>query len=254
MTAAGIRVVGLRKAYGDRLVLDRVSLEIAPGEIVALLGPSGIGKTTLFRCLTRLLMPEAGEMWVAGHPMHRLERWQLARARHDIGHVFQAFNLVRRLSALDNAVAGRLASAPLWRVMVRRFPAADRAAAVTALERVGLSAHVGQRADRLSGGQQQRVAITRALVQGSRVLLADEPVASLDPDTAKSVLGLLREISREQGITVLCSLHQPDLVAGFADRVIAFKDLAPFDPQTSSSVDQEDQVARAVRAPPMARS
>ena len=159
-------------------------------------------------------------------PMHRLERWQLARARRDVGHVFQQFILVRRLSALDNAVAGRLASAPLWRVIARRFSAADRTAAAAALERVGLAGRMEQRADRLSGGQQQRVAIARALVQGSRVLLADEPVASLNPETAASVLGLLREISRERGMTVLCSLHQPELAARFADRVIPFRSLA----------------------------
>jgi phosphonate transport system ATP-binding protein len=165
-------------------------------------------------------------MWVAEHPMHRLERWQLARARRDVGRVFRQFNLVRRLSALDNAVAGRLASVPLWRVIARRFSAADRTAAVAALERVGLAGRMEQRADRLSGGQQQRVAIALALVQGSRVLLADEPVASLNPETAASVLGLLREISRERGMTVLCSLHQPDLAARFADRVIPFRSLA----------------------------
>ncbi len=132
---------------------------------------------------------------------------------------------MRRLSALDNAVAGRLASAPLWRVIARRFSAADRTAAA-ALERVGLAGRMEQRADRLSGSQQQRVAIARALVQGSRVLLADEPVASLNPETAASVLGLLREISRERGMTVLCSLHQPELAARFADRVIPFRSLA----------------------------
>jgi phosphonate transport system ATP-binding protein len=226
VSAAGIRVRGLRKAYGDALILDRVSLDVAPGEIVALLGPSGAGKTTLFRCLTRLLTPEAGEMWVAGHPMHRLAGRDLARARREVGHVFQQFNLVRRLSALDNAVAGRLASAPLWRVIARRFSADDRRAAAAALDRVGLAGRMHQRADRLSGGQQQRVAIARALVQGSRVLLADEPVASLDPETSASVLGLLREISRERGMTVLCSLHQPELAARFADRVISFRSLA----------------------------
>ena len=242
--AAGIRVAGLRKAFGDAVVLDGVSLDVEPGEMVALLGPSGAGKTTLFRCLTRLLDPEAGEMWVAGHPMHRLRGSGLARARRDVGHVFQQFNLVRRLSALDNAVAGRLASAPLWRVIARRFSRADRALAIAALERVGLLAQVDQRADQLSGGQQQRVAIARALVQGSRVLLADEPVASLDRETSASVLGLLREVSREQGITVLCSLHQPDLAAAFADRVIAFETLA----RASRTAREVQEPASAERA------
>ena len=173
-----------------------------PNEIDRRLRVGAVGDD---RCLTRLLTSEAGEMWVAGHPMHRLERWQLARARRDVGHVFQQFNLVRRLSALDNAVAGRLASAPLWRVIAKVLGGGSDGAA--ALERVGLAGRMEQRADRLSGSQQQRVAIARALVQGSRVLLADEPVASLNPETAASVLGLLREISRERGMTVLCSLH-----------------------------------------------
>jgi phosphonate transport system ATP-binding protein len=219
----GIRVSGLRKAFDGVAVLDDVSLYVEPGEIVALLGPSGAGKTTLFRCLTRLLKPDAGDMWIAGHPIHRLEGAGLARARRDVGHVFQQFNLVRRLSALDNAAAGRLATAPLWRVIARRSSHVDQALASAALKRVGLSAQVQQRADQLSGGQQQRVAIARALVQGSRVLLADEPVASLDPENSASVLSLIRELSRERGMTVLCSLHQPELARTFADRVITLR-------------------------------
>ena len=219
----GIRVSGLRKVFDGVAVLDDVSLYVEPGEIVALLGPSGAGKTTLFRCLTKLLKPDAGDIWVAGHPIHRLEGAKLARARQDVGHVFQQFNLVRRLSALDNAAAGRLATAPLWRVIARRLSHADQALASAALKRVGLSAQVRQRADQLSGGQQQRVAIARALVQGSRVLLADEPVASLDPENSASVLSLVRELSRERGMTVLCSLHQPELARTFADRVITLR-------------------------------
>ncbi len=219
-TRGGISVAGLTKSFGPSRVLDGISLGVQSGEVVALVGPSGVGKTTLFRCLARLIEPEAGEMWVAGHAMHRLRGRDLAIARRDIGFIFQHFNLVRRLSALDNAVAGRLASAPLWRVVARRFSKADRSSACAALERVGLSAHLHQRADRLSGGQQQRVAIARALVQRSRVLLADEPVASLDPKTAASVLALLREIARENSLTVLCSLHQPELAHHYADRVV----------------------------------
>ena len=218
----GIRVFDLSKAYGPARVLDGMSLSVEPGEIVALLGPSGAGKTTLFRCLVRLVEPDAGEAWVAGHPMHRLRGARLARARRDIGFVFQQFNLVRRLSALDNTVAGRLATAPLWRVITRRFAPEDQADALSALERVGLSPHAQQRADRLSGGQQQRVAIARTLVQHSRVLLADEPVASLDPEAAAAILALLRDLARERGLTVLCSLHQPDLARRYADRVVTF--------------------------------
>lgn len=221
--SAGIRVAGLTKSFGKSQVLDGVSLAVEAGEIVALVGPSGTGKTTLFRCLARLIEPDAGEMWIAGHPMHRLRGRGLAEARRDIGFVFQQFNLVRRLSALDNAAAGRLASAPLWRVMARRFSSQDRTSAFAALQRVGLAAFVHQRADHLSGGQQQRVAIARALVQRSRVLLADEPIASLDPETAASILALLRDVASEHGLTVLCSLHQPELARRYADRVITLE-------------------------------
>ena len=232
MTAEdGIQVVGLSKAYGRTRVLDGVSLQVEPGEIVALLGPSGAGKTTLFRCLTRLIDIDAGEAWVAGHAMHRLKGARLTRARRDIGFVFQQFNLVRRLSALDNALAGRLATTPLWRVLIRRFAPGDRADALAALDRVGLRAYAQQRADRLSGGQQQRVAIARALVEHSRVLLADEPVASLDPQAAASILVLLRALARERGLTVLCSLHQPELARRHADRVVTLG--RPADPSAS---------------------
>ena len=137
--------------------------------------------------------------------------------------LFQQFNLIRRLSALDNVLAGRLGHVSTWRVMLRRFPAADRQLALAALDRVGLLAHAEQRADSLSGGQQQRVAIARALAQRSRFLLADEPVASLDPESAKSVLAILREIARERAIAVLMSLHQVDFAMQFADRVIGLR-------------------------------
>jgi phosphonate transport system ATP-binding protein len=218
--AAPITVVGLGKNYGRRSVLQDFSLEVAAGSFTALLGASGSGKTTLLRCLSRLVAPEAGEMWVAGHPMHALRGRALAAARRDIGFVFQGFNLVRRLSALDNVASGRLSETPLWRILLRQPGAVLRQDALHALARVGLADHAEERADRLSGGQQQRVAIARALLQNSRVLLADEPVASLDPESSLSVLTLMRDIALKEGLTVLCSLHQHDLAHRFADRIV----------------------------------
>jgi phosphonate transport system ATP-binding protein len=188
-----------------------------------LLGPSGAGKTTLFRCLTRLVEPDEGEINVLGRSVGEMRSGELRLARRNIGLVFQQHNLIRRRSALDNVLAGRLGHVPLWRVIARRFEQADRQRAFAALDRVDLLDFSDRRADRLSGGQQQRVAIARVLAQESRVILADEPVASLDPAAAVSVLSLLRDIAHENGITVLCSLHQVDLVAGFADRVIALR-------------------------------
>jgi phosphonate transport system ATP-binding protein len=149
---------------------------------------------------------------------------ELRLVRRNIGLVFQQHNLIRRRSALDNVLAGRLGHVSLWRVMAGRFERADRQRAFAALDRVGLLDFADRRADRLSGGQQQRVAIARVLAQESSVILADEPIASLDPAAAVSVLSLLRDIAHEGGITVLCSLHQVDLVPGFADRVLALRD------------------------------
>src|SRR5262245_60487368 len=186
----------LSKRYNGRLALDDASIAVAPGEVVAVLGPSGAGKTTLFRCLTRLAEPDAGRIEIGGKRFDHLRGRALAAARREIGVVFQQFNLVRRLSALDNVLAGRLAAAPLWRVALRTFAPADMTRAADALAAVGLADRMHQRADTLSGGQQQRVAIARALAQDSRVLLADEPVASLDPETSVAILTLMREIAR----------------------------------------------------------
>ncbi|MDO9441640.1 MAG: phosphonate ABC transporter ATP-binding protein [Beijerinckiaceae bacterium] len=216
-----LRINDLCKSYGGAPVLDGFSLRVAPGEFVALLGPSGAGKTTLLRCVAGLIAPDSGEIMLGRQPMHLLTGAALRRARHDIGFVFQQFNLVRRRTALGNVLTGRLSDVALWRIVLGRFPDADRRAAFSALERVGLLDQAWQRADSLSGGQQQRVAIARALVQRSRLMLADEPVASLDPAAAESVLSLLREVAREHEMSVLCSLHQPALAERYADRICA---------------------------------
>lgn len=215
----GLRIRDLRKSFGERRVFDGFSLSAEPGEFVALLGPSGAGKTTLLRCIARLIDPDGGDIIAAGHPMHQLRGRNLRAARRDIAFVFQQFNLVRRRSAISNVLAGRLAAVPLWRVVLGRYPADNRRAAYAALERVSLLDQAMQRADQLSVGQQQRVAIARALVQNSAILLADEPVASLDPESAEGVLTLLREITREREMTVLCSLHQPALAERFCDTI-----------------------------------
>ena len=193
------------------------------GKCLVVVGPSGSGKTTLFRCLTRLTEPDAGEIYLGGLPMRDLRGGALAKARRDIGVVFQQFNLIRRRSALANVLAGRLGTAPLWRVASGHFAREDIARAENALDAVGLGAQGWQRADTLSGGEQQRVAIARALAQESRVILADEPVASLDPDTAVSVLTLLQSLARSRKLAVLCTLHQPQLAERFADRMVTMQ-------------------------------
>jgi phosphonate transport system ATP-binding protein len=222
VTALGVR--GLSHAYGGAPVLRAVDFTVTAGEVVAVVGPSGAGKTTLFRCLTRLVQADAGELDLFGTDLRQLDGRALREARRDLGLVFQSYNLVRRLTALQNVLVGRLADVATWRVLLRRFPAADEALAAACLDQVGLLPYAHTRADRLSGGQQQRVAIARVLASRARVVLADEPVASLDPASAAGVLSALRSLATDHGKAVVCSLHQVDLVAGFADRVVGLRD------------------------------
>jgi phosphonate transport system ATP-binding protein len=223
MSGPVLSVDGLAHRYGSRTVLDGVSFDVGAGEVVAVVGPSGAGKTTLFRGITRLVRPLAGEVSVAGRRLSSLNGSDLRAARREVALIFQQFNLVRRLSALDNVIAGHLADLPTWRVLLRRPGRTVRAHARDCLTEVGLAEFAGVRADRLSGGQQQRVAIARALAQRSRIILADEPVSNLDPASAAGVLRALRTVARDDGIAVVCNLHQVELLDGFADRVIGLR-------------------------------
>lgn len=224
MTPPILVVEGLCKRYGAQQVLARAALEVHAGELVAILGPSGSGKTTLFSCLTRLVEPDAGRVTVAGRPMTGTRGRGLAAVRREVGVVFQQYNVAARLTALDNVLAGRLTHQPTWRAALRRFPASDRALALSNLESVGLAPHARQPAGTLSGGQQQRVAIARALTQQPRLLLADEPVSSLDPDAAEGILAALRGVATTDGVAVLCSLHQEHLAHRYATRVLRLED------------------------------
>ena len=216
-----IRVRGLRKDYpGCPRALDGVDLEIGRGEFVALIGPSGAGKSTLLRCLNGLVTPTAGEVWIGDQAVTGASSDVLRRVRARVGFVFQQFNLLRRLSVLDNALLGRLAHASRWRSLLGWFEPADLAKAETILTRVGLEGLGSRRVDTLSGGQQQRVAIARALLQQPAVVLADEPMSSLDPALAHTVMELLRRINREDGITVVASLHVMELAQSYGQRII----------------------------------
>jgi phosphonate transport system ATP-binding protein len=214
-----IEVRGLSKRYGELAALSEVSLEVKAGEMLVVLGPSGAGKSTLLRCINRLVEPSGGDVRIAGEPMAS-SGVALRRLRAQLGMIFQDHNLVPRLSVLKNVLTGRLArmSAPMS--LLQLFRDEDVRIALNCLQRVELSDRAWSRADRLSGGQQQRVGIARALAQQPRAILADEPVASLDPKTARVVLNDLKRASRELGIAVLCNLHQVGFAREFADRVI----------------------------------
>jgi len=216
VTAPLLQVRELGHGYGDRPVLDGVNLDVHRGEFVALLGPSGAGKTTLIKCITGLVRPQRGQVLVGGAEPASLH----GRERRRVAVIFQQFNLVRRLSALDNVLAGRLGHVPAWRGWTRQFERADQRLALECLERVGLLAAASQRADTLSGGQQQRVAIARALAQQPELIVADEPVASLDPAISAGILELLQGICRDDGVTVVCSLHQLHLARRYAQRMV----------------------------------
>ncbi len=203
--------------------LDDVSLHIRRGEITALLGLSGSGKSTFLRHIDGLQQPTSGQITCLGKRIDTASERELRRVRRRIGSIFQTFNLVREMSVWENVCAGRLGSLRGPRLTLLTYPKAVRREALEQLDRVGLADRAHQRADTLSGGQQQRVAIARALIQRPEILLADEPVASLDPVSSQQVIELLGRIRREENLTIICSLHQVELAMGFADRLVGLR-------------------------------
>jgi phosphonate transport system ATP-binding protein len=220
-----IEVLGLTKIYPPNTVALRdVSLKIPDGQFVTVIGPSGAGKSSLLRCLNGLVAPTAGEILIDGGSLTAARGEARRRLVARIGFVFQQFNLIKRLPVLDNVLVGRLSHVPLWRSLVGSFPRRDRVLADAVLARVGLAELAHRRGDTLSGGQQQRVAIARALVQEPRIILADEPMASLDPALSRTVMDLLRRINEEDGITVITTLHVLDLALAYGQRVIGLRE------------------------------
>ena len=207
---------------GGIRALEDVSIEVRDGEFLVLIGLSGSGKSTLLRCINRLVEPSGGRILLDDVDITAARASDLRKIRRSIGMIFQQFNLVRRSSVLTNVLTGRLGYVSQWQGLLAHFGEEDYRRALINLERVGLRERAHQRADRLSGGQQQRVAIARALMQEPKIMLADEPVASLDPATSHSVLKYLQQINRE-GMTVICSLHFLSLARTYGTRVIALK-------------------------------
>ena len=220
-----LRVENLTKIYPDGTeALRNVSFKVEDGEFLTIIGLSGSGKSTLLRCINRLIDPTEGRVLWDDLDITAAKGKELRHIRRQIGMIFQQFNLVKRSSVMINVLSGRLGYANPWTSLVHNFTPQDRRRAVAALDRVGIAEKADNRADQLSGGQQQRVGIARALMQEPRLMLADEPVASLDPVLAHSILRYLELLNRQDGITVLCSLHFLDLVHRYATRVIGLKD------------------------------
>ena len=219
--SAALSIRGLDKAYTkDKPVLREITLEVADTGITAIIGPSGTGKSTLIRCINRLVEPTAGEILFQGQDLVKLDRKGLRLARRGIGMVFQEYNLVERLTVMENVLSGRLGYVSPIRAWFRRYPPADIARAFELLDAVGLAGFANQRADSLSGGQRQRVGIARALMQAPKLLLADEPTSSLDPKTSVEIMSLMRDLCRGRGIPVMVNMHDVELAKRFADRII----------------------------------
>lgn len=220
-----LQVRNLTKIYdGGVQALENVSFEIAEGDFMVVIGLSGSGKSTLLRCINRLVDPTEGQILWNGQDITAASPDEMRRIRRKIGMVFQHFNLVERSSVLTNVLAGRLGYVNPGMSLINRFPKADVEKAMQQLDRVGIADKAKIRADALSGGQQQRVGIARALTQDPEMILADEPVASLDPVLAHTIMKYLEVINKQDGVTILCSLHFLDLVHRYADRVIALND------------------------------
>jgi phosphonate transport system ATP-binding protein len=219
-----LEITDLTKEFpGPRRALDNVSLRVFPGELVAVLGANGSGKSTLLRCAVRLINPTAGSVQVGGQDLARLNGGELREARQSVGMIFQSANLVRRRTALANVAAGSLGRHHGLATAFGRLPRDELLYAGTLLDRLGLLHLAHKRADTLSGGEAQRVAIGRALAQRPRVLLADEPIASLDPQAAEDVLLLLRQLATVDHLGVVCVLHQPELAVSHAHRLVGLR-------------------------------
>ena len=215
----------LSKSYVvGKPVLRDVSLEIAASGITAIIGASGTGKSTLIRCVNRLVEPTSGAILFEGADLARLSGKELRHARRHIGMVFQEYNLVERLTVMENLLSGRLGYVSAWRAWRRKFPPEDIRRAFELLDVVGLTGFAHQRADALSGGQRQRVGIARAVMQEPKLLLADEPTSSLDPKTSVEIMDLLVDVARSRGIPVLVNMHDVDLARRFADRIIGMRE------------------------------
>ena len=221
MTDVALSIKGLSKEYTrGKPVLRDISLDFGARGFTAVIGPSGTGKSTLIRCINRLVEPTAGAILFQGTDLVKLDRRALRLSRRQIGMVFQEYNLVERLSVMENLLCGRLGYISPLKAWLRKFPADDIKRAFELLETVGLAGFANQRADSLSGGQRQRVGIARAIMQAPKLLLADEPTSSLDPKTSVEIMTLIHDLGTAKNIPIIVNMHDVELAKRFADRIV----------------------------------
>ncbi|MGI9525095.1 MAG: phosphonate ABC transporter ATP-binding protein [Hyphomicrobiaceae bacterium] len=234
MSIISVENLSVRYTAGGPEILKDVSFTVEPDDFFAVIGPSGAGKSTLIRCINRLVTPTSGRIMLYGEDVLTLNSRDLRRVRRNIGMIFQEFNLVNRMSVMDNVLSGRLGYVSSVRALFKFFSKDDIARALSVLDRVGLSDHIDKRADELSGGQRQRVGIARALMQDPKLLLLDEPTSALDPRISREVMGLIMEIAKEYKVPVLCNIHDVQLAKEFCNKIIGLQDgIKKFDGPTS---------------------
>ena len=221
-----LKVSGLHASYSSSgpEILKGIDFAVEDDDFFAIIGPSGAGKSTLIRCINRLVEPSRGEIIFDGRNVTSMPRRKLPRLRRDIGVIFQEFNLIDRMSVMDNILSGRLGYTGNLRTLFRAFPREDIDRGIAMLDRVGLIEHVDKRADELSGGQRQRVGIARALMQNPKMLLLDEPTSALDPKISREIMGLIKQMATELNVPCLCNIHDVQLATEFCNKVIGLQD------------------------------
>ncbi|MGR3838848.1 MAG: phosphonate ABC transporter ATP-binding protein [Cognatishimia sp.] len=237
-----LKVSGLKVRYSAKgpEILKGIDFEVKSDDFFAIIGPSGAGKSTLIRAVNRLVEPTSGEIILLDHNVTELNAKQLRKLRRNVGMIFQEFNLINRMSVMDNVLSGRLGYTGNLRSFFRAFPKEDVDQALYYLDRVGLSDHINKRADELSGGQRQRVGIARALMQRPKLLLLDEPTSALDPKISREVMGLIRDIATELRVPALCNIHDVQLAKEFCNKIIGMQDgYKKFDGATETLKDSD---------------
>ena len=239
MSVLEVKELRVRYNAGSPEILKGISFEVEENDFFAIIGPSGAGKSTLIRCINRLVEPNSGKINFKGTEITGISNRQLRIVRRDIGMIFQEFNLIDRMSVMDNVLSGRLGYTGNFRSLFKIFPRKEIEKVLNLLDRVGLSDQADKRADELSGGQRQRVGIARALIQGPKLLLVDEPTSALDPKISREIMGLIKEMATELNVPCLCNIHDVQLATEFCNKIIGIKDGVKMFDGTTESLNKE---------------